>query len=164
VYLTRATPIGERETAGRLHERLAALAAEALTEALPALLRGALTAEPQDDSLATHAPKIAKADAPLDWRKSAAELEAQVRAFDPWPVAEAKIGDGRRLRVLEAVELPASAPAAPGTIVALGRHGIDVATSAGVLRLLKVQPPSGRVMEAAAYLAAHRLDGSAFVS
>jgi methionyl-tRNA formyltransferase len=163
VYASRATPIGDRETAGELHDRLAELAARTLMAVLPDLLAGKLSAAPQQESLATHAPKIAKADAPLDWRRSAVELDAQVRAFNPWPVAEVRVDDGRRLRIWETAALPGN-PAAPGAIVAAGRDGIDVATADGVLRLVKVQPPSGRVMDASAYLAAHPLDGAAFVA
>jgi methionyl-tRNA formyltransferase len=163
VYLMNAIPIGERETAGELHDRLAELAARTLAAALPELLAGKLAAVSQHDALATVAPKIAKADASLDWRRSALDLDAQVRAFNPWPVAETRVGDGRRLRVWQSVALPGAAAAAPGTIVAAGRDGIDVAAATGVLRLVSVQPPSGRVMDSSAYLAAHPLDGTAFV-
>jgi len=164
VYLTRSTPIGARETAGELHDRLATLSAEVLADALPGLLAGELSATPQQESLATHAPKIAKADAVLDWRRGALELDARVRAFDPWPVAETHLDDGTRLRVWRAEPLDAETAARPGTVVQAGAGGIDVATGAGVLRLTQVQPPSGRVMAASAYLAAHPLDGAAFVS
>jgi methionyl-tRNA formyltransferase len=165
VHLTRATPIGARETAGELHGRLAVLAAEALVAALPGLLAGTSQAVPQRAELATLAPKIAKADAVLDWHAAAVELERRVRAFNPWPIAEARLDDGRRLRVWDAVVLdPAGSLPRPGTIVAATRDGIDVATGGGVLRLTKVQPPSARVMDAAAYLAAHSLAGAAFVA
>jgi len=164
VYLTSATPIGARETAGELHDRLAVLAARALTAALPRLLASEIEPVPQDDARATTAPKIAKSDAVLDWRCAAVELAARVRAFDPWPIAEARLDDGRRLRVWQAVAVGEATDAAPGTVVAAGREGIDVATGAGLLRLLKIQPPSARVMESAAYLAAHSLHGSAFIS
>jgi len=163
VYLARPTPIGARETAGELHDRLAALAAETLADALPDLLAGALVPTPQQASLATHAPKIAKADAALDWRLSALELDARVRAFDPWPVAETRLADGTRLRVWRAEPQGAGASAAPGAVVAAGPAGIDVATGDGVLRLTKVQPPSGKVMDAGAYVAAHSLHGASFV-
>jgi methionyl-tRNA formyltransferase len=163
VHLERATRIGARETAGELHDRLAALAAEALLEALPRVLDGTSAPTPQDDSRATLAPKIAKSEAALDWRAPAVRLERQVRAFCPWPVAEAHLTDGRRLRVFAAEALAGPVDSTPGTIVAAGRHGIDVATGDGVLRLRKIQPPSGRVMEASAYLGAHSIDGAAFV-
>ena len=166
VHLARATPIGERETAGGLHDRLAALAPEALLAALPGVLAGTSEPVPQRDDLATYAPKITKAEAVLDWQRPAIELERRVRAFDPWPVAEARFRDGRRLRVFEAVAVAADARGGrpPGTVVAAGREGIDVASRDGVLRLTRVQPPSGRVMDAAAYIAAHSVAGAQFVS
>jgi methionyl-tRNA formyltransferase len=164
VHLKRATPIGARETAGELHDRLAALAAEALLAALPGVLAGTSVPVPQDDAAATYAAKIKKAEAVLDWREPARALERRVRAFNPWPVAEARLRDGRRLRVFEAELGDAASSAAPGTIVAAGKNGIDVATGDGVLRLRRIQPPSARVMDAGAYLAAHSLSGASFVS
>jgi len=163
VHLKRATPIGARETAGALHDRLAVLAAEALLEALPSVLAGASTPEPQRDDLATLAPKVTKQEALLDWREPALSLERRVRAFDPWPVAETRLSDGRRLRVFDAEVVAATRAASAGAIVAAGRAGIDVATGDGVLRLRRIQPPSGRVMDAESYLAAHSLSGVEFV-
>jgi methionyl-tRNA formyltransferase len=163
VHLTRSTRIGARETAGELHDRLAALGAEALLVALPAVLAGTSAPSAQQAALATAAPKIAKAEALLDWREPAVALERRVRAFNPWPVAETHLSDGRRLRVFEA-EARDGARAAPGTVITAGREGIDVATGDGVLRLARIQPPSGRAMDAAAYLAAHSLRDVAFVS
>ena len=163
VHLKRATSIGARETAGELHDRLAALGAEALLAALPAVLAGTSAPNAQEAALATVAPKIAKAEALLDWREPAVSLERRVRAFNPWPIAETRLSDGRRLRVFEA-EARGGAPAPPGTVVAAGREGIDVATGDGVLRLARIQPPSGRAMDVAAYLAAHSLRDVAFVS
>jgi methionyl-tRNA formyltransferase len=163
VHLTRAISIGPRETAGELHDRLAALGAEALLAALPAVLDGTSVPSPQQAGLATTAPKIDKAEALLDWRQPALALERRVRAFNPWPVAETRLSDGRRLRVFEA-EARAGAPAPPGTVVTAGRAGIDVATGDGVLRLARIQPPSGRAMDAEAYLAAHSVSDVAFVS
>jgi len=165
VHLVRSMPIGREDTAGALHDRLAALAAEALSAALPDLLAGRSVATPQQAGLATLAPKIVKAEAALDWHSSALELERKVRAFNPWPVAEAKLVDGRRLRVWQAAVLePGPPPAGAGQIVAASKAGIDVATGAGILRLQRVQPPSGRVMDVEAYLAAHSLDGAVFVA
>jgi methionyl-tRNA formyltransferase len=164
VYAAEATPIGSSETAGELHNRLALLAAELLLRHLPRILAGSLTPTPQDDTRATYAPKLDKSAAPLDWRKSAVELERQVRAFNPWPVAECRTSDGRRLRIWHARAVDGGAGAAPGTIVAAGAHGIDVATGRAVLRLEVVQPPAAKAMDAGAYLAAHRLDGVAFTS
>jgi len=165
VHLMRSTPIGPHETAGELHDRLAVLAAATLDAALPALLTRTSKPLPQHAEFATVAPKIAKGDGVLDWHAPAVELERRVRAFNPWPVAEGVLNPGGRLRVWDAVVVEVAASGArPGAIVAATRDGIDVATGEGVLRLTKVQPPSARVMDAAAYLAAHSLNGVAFVA
>lgn len=163
VFATRATPIAEHETAGELSKRLAQLGADLLAEVLPGILDGTLHAEPQSSEGSTYAAKIAKADAALAWHASALELERRVRAFNPWPVAEARFDDGTRLRIWEARALPDAASGAPGTIAATGRDGIDVNTGRAVLRLTRVQAPSKKPLEAAAYLAAHSLTERHFV-
>jgi methionyl-tRNA formyltransferase len=166
VHLARNAAIGARETAGELHNRLATIAAETLTAALPALLAGTSFPIPQRDELATLAPKIVKAEAALDWHDTAVNLDRRVRAFNPWPIAESRLSDGRRLRVWRTAVLDSATvlAVAPGTVVAASRGGIDVATGAGVLRLLEIQPPSSRMMDVGAYLAAHPLAGVTFVS
>ena len=141
------------------------LAPRALLAALPLVLAGESVAVPQAEEAATLAPKIAKSDAPLAWQAPAVVLERRIRGFNPWPVAEALLDDGRRLRIWDAVALPGGQHnATPGTLLAISRAGVDVATGAGVLRLLKVQPPSARVMDIAAYLAAHSLVGASFAT
>jgi methionyl-tRNA formyltransferase len=164
VHYARSTSILPNETAGALHDRLAVLAAEALVAVLPAILAGTSTPDPQRNELATVAPKISKTEAVLDWHEPAALLERRVRAFNPWPVAEASLTDGRRLRVFEATASGGLPAVRPGTIVAAGRSGLDVATGEGVLRITRIQPPSGRAMDVAAYLSAHSLTGVAFVA
>ena len=164
VYATRALEIRSRDTAADLHDRLAPLGADLLVELLPRILAGSLEPAQQDESRASYAPKIEKAAAALDWTEEARALERRVRAFNPWPVAEARTDDGRRLRIWQAEVVAAAASAPPGTVVAAGPKGIDVATSRDVLRLEIVQPPGAKPMSAAAYLAAHRLDGARFAS
>ena len=163
VYGRRSAAIGPAETAGELHDRLAGLGAELLGDLLPGILGGDLSPVPQEESDVTYAPKLDKKDAPLDWTLGAVELERRIRAFNPWPVAEATTGDARRLRIWEAVVLQETCTESPGSVIAATKEGIDVATGEGVLRILRLQPPGGKAMAAKAYVNAYRLEGSEFV-
>jgi len=163
VFAQRSVPIGPDETAGELHDRLGVEGAGLLLEVIPAILAGTLEPLTQNDAAACLAPKIEKRDAVLSWTGTARELERRVRAFNPWPVAEARTAGGERLRILQAEALDDSTAAPAGTVVACSGDGIDVATARGVLRLQRVQSPGGRIMSAKAYLAARDLTGTVFV-
>ncbi|HEC16569.1 MAG TPA: methionyl-tRNA formyltransferase [Sedimenticola sp.] len=158
MLLTRACPIGPRDTAGDLHDRLAALGAEALTAALPGILDASLQPRPQDDSLATYARKLDKAESRLDWNNSALELDRQVRAFNPWPVAQTRMQD-KIVRLWETEPLSDQTEEEPGQIVSANREGIDVATGAGLLRIKTLQLSGKRAMSAADFLNAHDVEG-----
>lgn len=155
VLLRATTPIRDDDTGGTLHDRLATLGAQVLREGLSHALRGqGLPATAQSDAGATYAHKLDKAEARLDFTRPAAELTRKVRAFDPWPVAEAELA-GERVRVWAAAtrpSTPAQSGASPGMIVAASKHGIDVACGEGVLRILKLQRAGGRVISAADYV------------
>lgn len=164
VYLQRTTRIGARETSGELHDRLAEMGAELLVEALPLILAGSLAPKPQDEAGASYAPKLEKRDAILDWRRTAIELERQVRAYNPWPVAEARTADGERLRIWSARVIERQATGEPGAVVESEPGVVDVATGEGLLRLERVQSPGSRAMNTDAYLAAHDIRGTVFVT
>ena len=162
VYATSAIPIDAAETGGSLHDKLAELGARLLIDTLPAVVDGRAEPAPQDAAAATYAPKISKQDARIDWRCEAAVLARSVRAYDPWPVAEGRLVDGRVLRIWSAVAVAADRDAPPGAIVAVGPDGVDVATGAGRLRITVLQLPGGKPMSVAAFLNAHSLDGARF--
>ncbi len=153
MLLKKAIPIGPHETAGELHDRLAALGAEVLCEALSQLETGKAQAIPQDESEVTYAAKITKEEAGIDWSLPARTLARAVRAFNPWPVAFTRF-DEQVLRIWRAEAIPARSEDVPGTIVE-ARRNLDVATGEGRLRLLEVQLPGGRRQPAQAFLNAH---------
>lgn len=156
VLLSQSIDIGADETGGQLHDRLAALGAQVLADGL-GLLRAGLRPQPkpQPDTGVTYAHKLDKAEAKLDWTRPAIELANKVRAFNPWPMAEALIA-GERLRLHAAVALPREQDAEPGTILAAGRDGIDVACGEGTLRVRVLQRDGGKAITAADYLHGRR--------
>ena len=156
VLLARATQIGETETSGQLHDRLAVLGAEALAEGLALLRADRLPqAVPQAEAGVSYAHKLEKSEALLDWMQPALVLARKVRAFEPWPVAEAMVA-GERLRLHGAVALDLRHGYAPGTLLAAGKQGIDIACGEGALRLRVVQREGGKAITAADYLNARR--------
>jgi methionyl-tRNA formyltransferase len=111
-----------------------------------------LPATPQSEQGVLYAHKLEKAEARLDFSRSAIALEHQVRAFDPWPVAEGDIaGEHVRIWAARAVE-QAQHHAAPGSVIAAQRDGIDIACGDGVLRVTALQRAGGKRITAADYL------------
>jgi len=144
VLIEKRTPIGAADTGGSLHDRLAALGAEVLSEGLARIARGeSIAPRRQAEDGVTYAHKLDKSEARLDWNEPAAALARKVRAFDPWPVAEAEL-HGERLRIWSAAAIDAATLAVPGTIVGGDRDAIDVATGNGILRIREVQREGGR--------------------
>ncbi len=152
VMLERSTPISAQDTGGSLHDRLSLLGAHLLADGLAQLRAGhAPVAHAQAENGVTYAHKLDKTQAQLDFSRTAAELERQVRAFDPWPIATAQIA-GETLRIRAAQVLALDHHAAPGSVLATGRAGIDVACAGGALRITAVQRAGGKHITAADYL------------
>ena len=151
VLLSQSLAIGADETAGQLHDRLAELGAQTLADGL-GLLRAGMrpVARPQSEAGVSYAHKLDKADARLDWSLPADVLARKVRAFNPWPMADALLA-GERVRIHDAVALPTRGAAEPGTVVSAGREGIDVACADGVLRIRTLQREGGRAVSAGDY-------------
>ncbi|MCE7032095.1 methionyl-tRNA formyltransferase [Lysobacter sp. GX 14042] len=152
VLLEQRTAIAPDETGGRLHDRLAEMGAWVLADGL-GLLRAGLSPSPRPQPAegVTYARKLDKAEARLDWSRPARELADTVRAFNPWPVAEAQLA-GERVRIHAARALDLDHAAEPGAVLAAGRDGIDIACGHGALRLQSLQREGGRAVSAADYL------------
>jgi methionyl-tRNA formyltransferase len=162
VLLERRHAIGTQDTAGDVHDALSELGAAALLEAIDGFAAGTLVPRAQPAEGVTYAAKIEKSEAPLDWSKTAHSLDAQVRAFNPWPVAETRFA-GETLRVLRArVAEPTGREATPGTLLGLGDDGLRVACGEGVLAVRELQRAGKRPVAARDFANAVRLDGTRF--
>jgi methionyl-tRNA formyltransferase len=152
VLLSQTLEIGTSETGGQLHDRLAALGAQVLADGL-GLLRANIrpVPMPQPEHGVTYAHKLDKAEARLDWSQPATVLANKVRAFNPWPMAEAQVV-GERLRLHGAVALDEAHNATPGSLLRAGRDGLDIACGEGALRIRTLQREGGKAITAADYL------------
>ncbi|MDZ7645194.1 MAG: methionyl-tRNA formyltransferase [Woeseiaceae bacterium] len=157
VYARQSLPIGDEETAGELHDRLAVLGGQLLVRSLPDIIAGRLRAEPQDERRVTVAGKLRPADAILDWRRPAAALARNVRAWNPVPGARFDLGD-ETIKCWRAQPLP-SAAGRPGTVLQAGPAGVDVACGEDALRLLDVQRPGRKRISGGEFAAQVELAG-----
>lgn len=163
------TPIGDRDTAATLNERLAAMGARLLLATLDALAAGGVAESPQPMTGITYAEKIGKTEARIDWGAPALDIWRRVRAFNPWPVA-ATAWDGVQLRIWDAELGPAdprdasSAAALPGTVLRAADAGIDVVCGEGVLRIHRLQLAGRRPLTAAQFTRSAKLVGARFMS
>ncbi len=151
ILLQEAIPIAAEDTAGTLHDRLAVLGAQLLVRALAA----PPAPRPQDERGATYAARIGKREAEIDWCRPAAEIERQVRAFDPVPGAQTRL-DGVEFKVWRA-RIERGVTAAPGTVCAAEPAGIVVACGADALRITELQRAGGRRLAAQAFLSGFKL-------
>ncbi len=155
MLLARAVPIGPDDSAATLHDRLAAVGAELIVQAVPAWVQGELVAQPQPTSGASYASKIDKAEAAVDWTAPAVVIERRVRAFDPFPGSTFRLGAEvvKLWRARLADHGPGAArpgerlPSAPGSLL--------VACGDGALELLELQRTGGRRVPVADFLRGH---------
>ena len=156
VFAAETHEIGADETAGELHDALAALGGRLLTQHLEAILDGTLAATPQDESQATYAAKFSRTDARLDWRESAEQLARVVRAFNPVPGAWFDM-DGEAVKLWRAEVEPGVA--GPAGVVVESRAEPLVACGDGALRLIELQRPGRRRIDGRAFADQLNLDG-----
>jgi methionyl-tRNA formyltransferase len=154
ILLQRKIPIEPEDTAGTLHDKLAKLGAELLTETIEKIKAGAVTPTPQDDAKAVYAPMLKKEQGLIDWNEPAEIIWRKVRAFNPWPGAF--VGHGDHIIKIWKAE-PGDGKGEPGTVLEAHKKWIEVACGQGLLRILELQPAGKRKMSPEAFLAGHKL-------
>lgn len=159
ILATRTCPISPMDTTGSLTNRLVSLGATTLLETLRALESGIIESQVQDESRVTHAPKLSKMQAAIDWARPANEIERMVRAFDPWPVAHTYVAgqDTPAFRVWRTEIVDDGPTATPGTVLRCDEAGLVVATACGAINVLDIQPPGARRMSTAEFNRGHRI-------
>ena len=145
VYLRVQTPIAPDDTGGSLTRRLADLGAQALLESLNDLVRGTAEPEPQDDALATHAPKVSRETARVDWNLDAPSIARRIRAFDPAPGAWTTLDDAD-VKLFGARAVSGSGD--PGTVLDVAER-LTIGATGGAVEIAEVQPAGRRRMAVA---------------
>lgn len=137
--------IGAEETSHTLHDKLAELAIHPLLQTLDEIAKGTVHRTPQSHSQATYAPKLTKEEAHLQWDQTTEVIDRQIRAYSPWPVAYTYF-ENQPLRIHQAKKQEYQTDTQPGTVTALNRDGILVATKDGTIQITHLQSPGGKVL------------------
>ena len=151
MLLTDVLDIAPDDTTATLHDRLAEMGGALVVRALAEAQAGQLHAVKQPEAGITYAHKIEKAEAAVDWQQSAQTIDRRVRAFNPFPAASVQLG-GDTIKLWRATVEPASATAAPGTILSADAHGVRIACGEGVLCVTELQRAGGKRLNAADFL------------
>lgn len=152
MLLRRACPISENDDAQSLHDKLAQMGADSIIEALSMLEAGQLTPVVQDNDAACYAAKLLKGEAQIDWRQDAEQIARSVRAYNPFPVCQARLNDVV-LKIWQA-EVCSDLQGRPGEILAVDKQAITVACGNNALRLKVLQRPGGKAQPAVQFLQA----------
>jgi methionyl-tRNA formyltransferase len=147
-----ACPIAVDDTAQTLHDKLAKIGADSLLATLHSLEEGGLNPVRQDDSAACYAAKLLKGEAQIDWHQDAQQIARAVRAYNPFPVCQARLND-EVLKIWQAGVFPDRC-GKPGEILAVDKQGILVACGKGALLLTVLQRPGGKAQPVAQFLQA----------
>jgi methionyl-tRNA formyltransferase len=145
------------KTTGMLLEELASLGADLLIKNLPLIEASKLTPVPQENEKATYAPMIYKSDGLIDFSKSAIEIERQIRAMNPWPVAYTTY-NGQTMKIWQAEVEEQTEHVLPGTITEVSQRGIFIETGLGSLIITEIQMPGKKKMPVSAYIRGNQIE------
>ncbi|MCX7116897.1 MAG: methionyl-tRNA formyltransferase [Legionellales bacterium] len=140
-----------RNTASELQTRLSELAIDPLLATLNAIAEGKAFPEPQDERFATYAPKIHKDEAEINWHKPAIDIDRQIRAFNPWPMAYLRTPE-ITLRIHQAHVTKNQNTSAPGTILSIDKKGITITAGVDAILIERLQFPGSKAMSVADWL------------
>jgi methionyl-tRNA formyltransferase len=154
---TATRPIDPDETSVDVERDLAELGAAALVAVVNQMSKGPVVETPQDDALATYAPKLEKSESPIDWERPAHEIHNRVRGLQPWPMASTTI-QGTRCLIHRTRSTNQSTEASAGAVVEATGDALAVATGdRRVLRIVMIQPEGRRVMTVREFLSGRKL-------
>jgi len=157
MLLIEALAICPDTTTASLHDRLADLGARLIVEALEHAANGGLWPVAQPAEGVTYAHKIEKAEAAIDWFQPADTIARRVRAFDPFPGAQAVLA-GETIKLWAAQAQPATSAGVPGQVMAVIADGISVQTGEGSLLITELQRPGGKRLPVGEFLRGHRVE------
>ena len=153
------TPIDPDESVEAVHDRLAELGGKLLVDVVAKIADGTATRTPQDSSQATYASMLSREMSKVDWDMPAKAIHDKIRGLSPWPAASTDVISGDTIKLFGSVNTGESTSAQPGTIVAAGKQGIDIACGDGkILRIVQLQAAGGKRMAAADYLRGHPIE------
>lgn len=156
MLLQERLPISPDDTAGTLAPRLASIGGRLLVETISRLKAGAIAPIAQNHAHATLAPLLKKEDGAIDWTAEARSIANRIRGLSPWPGAYTFYGQ-ERWNIWRAVAAQEPAEGQPGTLLAVTKQSLTVATGSGTLDLLEIQAANSKRMSVAQFLAGHRL-------
>ncbi|HEX9788156.1 MAG TPA: methionyl-tRNA formyltransferase [Candidatus Binatia bacterium] len=156
IYLQEAVALTADETTGSLQAKLTPIGGRLLLETLRGIKQGSLAAQEQDESLATLAPMLKKADGLIDWTRPAVEIERRVRGLDPWPGSFTHAG-GKLLKVHRAKVVSAESTGTPGEVIRADPRGFWIATSLGIIALEEVQHENKKRLPGAEFIKGARI-------
>lgn len=155
--IAKAYTTTKGKTSGQLHDELSVLGAELLISKLDDFEKGNIEAEKQDDSLSCYAPMLSKKDGQVDFAKPAREIECSVRGLSPWPGAYTYM-NGEIFKIWEADVIEKDAKAVPGTVLAVSKEGIEIATGENILSATMIQIPGKKKMAVSDFIKGNSIE------